>query len=102
MRDSTAMRAWRVHEAGEPEAVLRLEEVDPPVPGPGQVLVDVAVAALNFPDILLCRGTYQEKPALPFTPGVELSGTVAAVGDGVEGVAVGDRVLGAPAMGPGA
>lgn len=96
------MRAWRVHETGEPEAVLRLEDVDPPALSPGHVAVDVAACALNFPDILLCRGTYQEKPDLPFTPGVELSGTVVEIADGVEGLAVGDRVLGAPVMGPGA
>lgn len=85
------MRAWRVHELGEPEAVLRLDDVPEPAPGPGEVVVDVAAAALNFPDILLCRGEYQEKPALPFTPGVELAGTV----DGL-------RVLGTPTMGAGA
>jgi NADPH2:quinone reductase len=96
------MRAWRVHELGEPVDVLRLDDVEPPTPPPGHVIVDVAAAALNFPDILLCKGEYQEKPALPFTPGVEMAGTVVEVGEGVEGLAVGDRVLGAPAMGPGA
>lgn len=85
------MRAWRVHEHGEPEGVLRLDDVPEPEPGPGEVVVEVAAAALNFPDILLCRGQYQERPALPFTPGVELAGTVD-----------GKRVLGAPRMGAGA
>ncbi|HEV7888897.1 MAG TPA: NADPH:quinone oxidoreductase family protein [Acidimicrobiales bacterium] len=92
------MRAWRVHELGEPTDVLRLDEVEPPTPGPGEVAIDVAAAALNFPDVLLCRGEYQEKPALPFTPGVEVSGTVAAVGEGVKGLAPGDRVLAAPSF----
>ncbi|HVF75149.1 MAG TPA: NADPH:quinone oxidoreductase family protein [Acidimicrobiales bacterium] len=95
------MQAWRVHELGEPIDVLRLDEVDPPVPPPGHVVVEVAAAALNFPDILLCKGEYQEKPALPFTPGVEMAGTVVEVGEGVDGLAPGDRVLGAPTMGPG-
>ena len=90
------MRAWRVHELGEPEDVLRLDDVDPPTPGPGQVLIEVAAAALNFPDALLCRGQYQERPPLPFTPGLELAGRVLAVGEGVEGVAVGSRVAAMP------
>jgi NADPH2:quinone reductase len=83
------MRAWRLHELGEPEDVLKLEEVPEPEAGPGEVLIDVAAAALNFPDILLCRGQYQEKPALPFTPGVEVAGTV---------VGTGQRVLAAPSF----
>src|SRR5947208_2322704 len=95
------MRAWRVHELGEPEQVMRLDDIDPPSPGPGHVVVDVAAAALNFPDVLLCRGQYQEKPPLPFTPGVELAGTIVELGDGVEGLAVGDRVLGGPTFGNG-
>ena len=61
------MQAWRVHELGEPEAVLRLDEVEAPVPGPNEVAVDVAAASLNFPDVLMCRGEYQVKPPLPFT-----------------------------------
>ena len=65
------MRAWRVHELGEPDAVLRLDDVDDPVAGPGEVLVDVAAASLNFPDVLMCRGEYQVQPPPPFTPGSE-------------------------------
>ncbi|WP_438289840.1 NADPH:quinone oxidoreductase family protein [Streptomyces sp. HUAS TT7] len=68
------MQAWRVHENGEPGEVMRLEEVDRPVPGPGQVLVRVRAANINFPDALLCRGQYQIRPPLPFTPGVEICG----------------------------
>ena len=101
-RSVPAMRAWRVHELGDPTDVMRLEDVEPPTPGPGEVAVDVEAAALNFPDILLCQGKYQEKPPLPFTPGVELAGTVAALGEGVEGLSVGQRVLGGPKYGPGA
>ncbi|MBD0741954.1 NADPH:quinone oxidoreductase family protein [Streptomyces sp. CBMA152] len=68
------MQAWRVHENGEPGEVMRLEDVEPPTPGPGQVLLKVRAANINFPDALLCRGQYQIKPPLPFTPGVEICG----------------------------
>ena len=63
---------------------LRIETDWPePVAGPGEVLVDVKAAALNFPDVLMLRGLYQDKPPLPFIPGMELSGVVAALGTGV-------------------
>jgi NADPH2:quinone reductase len=68
------MQAWRVHENGEPSEVMRLEEADPPTPGEGQVLLRVRAANINFPDALLCRGQYQVRPPLPFTPGVEICG----------------------------
>ena len=87
------MRAWRVHSLGDPSEVMSLDEVDQPTPGPGQVLVQVRAAALNFPDVLMAMGTYQEKPPLPFTPGVELCGEI---------VETGQRVLGSPSGGPGA
>ncbi|AII09646.1 MULTISPECIES: NADPH:quinone oxidoreductase family protein [Rhodococcus] len=90
------MKAWRVHELGEPRTALQLEEVPDPTAGPGQVLVKVLAAPANFPDVLLCRGEYQIKPPLPFTPGVELCGEVVAAGDGVTRFAVGDRVIGNP------
>lgn len=95
------MRAWRVHELGEPADVLTLDDVPAPTPGAGEVLVDVAGVGLNFPDVLLCRGEYQIKPPLPFTPGAEIAGTVAAVGAGVTSLAVGERVLAIPKMGAG-
>ena len=60
------MRALRVHRHGEPVDALRLEEVPSPRPGPSQVTVRVAGAALGLPDILLTRGSYQLKPSLPF------------------------------------
>src|SRR5919107_4170342 len=87
------MRAWRVHELGDPSQVLSLDEVEQPTPGEGQVLVKVRAAALNFPDILMAQGLYQEKPPLPYTPGVELCGEV---------VETGQRVIGSPSGGPGA
>ncbi|WNM33436.1 NADPH:quinone oxidoreductase family protein [Streptomyces sp. Li-HN-5-11] len=68
------MQAWRVHENGEPSEVMRLEETEPPTPGEGQVLLRVRAANINFPDALLCRGQYQVRPPLPFTPGVEICG----------------------------
>ncbi|MFC9427057.1 MULTISPECIES: NADPH:quinone oxidoreductase family protein [unclassified Streptomyces] len=68
------MLAWRVHRNGEPAEVMRLEETELPVPGAGQVRLRVRAANINFPDALLCRGQYQVRPPLPFTPGVEICG----------------------------
>ena len=76
------MRAWRVHELGEPADVLRLDNVAPTEPGAGEVAIEVSACALNFPDVLLCRGEYQEKPPLPFTPGLELGGGVVGPASG--------------------
>jgi NADPH2:quinone reductase len=87
------MRAWRVHSLGDPAEVMTLDEVDQPTPGDGQVLVKILAAGLNFPDVLMAQGTYQERPPLPFTPGFELCGEV---------VGTGQRVLGSPSGGPGA
>jgi NADPH2:quinone reductase len=96
------MRAWRVHELGEPEDVLLLEDVETPRPGPGQVAIAVEAASLNFPDVLMCQGRYQIKPALPFTPGAEVSGTITELGEGVDGLQRGQRVLAVPLYGHGA
>ncbi|MFE7749598.1 NADPH:quinone oxidoreductase family protein [Streptomyces sp. NPDC057428] len=82
------MQAWRVHRNGEPSEVMELEETDRSVPGDGQVLIEVRAANINFPDALLCRGQYQVRPPLPFTPGVEVCGVT---GDG-------RRVLATPAL----
>jgi NADPH2:quinone reductase len=68
------MQAWQVHENGEPSEVMRLTDVAPPTPGDGQVLLRVRAANVNFPDALMCRGHYQVRPPLPFTPGVEICG----------------------------
>ncbi|WP_313354718.1 NADPH:quinone oxidoreductase family protein [Microbacterium sp.] len=92
------MRAHIVHELGGPE-VLSWDEVDDLVPGPGQVLVETRAAGVNFPDGLIVAGTYQTKPALPFTPGSEVAGVVAALGEGVTGLTVGTRVLAFTGMG---
>ena len=87
------MRAVLCHAFGPPES-LRLEDVDAPVPGPGEVLVDVHAAALNFPDVLMIEGKYQSQPPFPFAPGGELSGTVAALGEGVTDFQPGEAVFG--------
>ncbi|MFG2164502.1 NADPH:quinone oxidoreductase family protein [Micromonospora chersina] len=92
------MKAWRVTELGEPRDVLRLVDVPDPEPGPGQLVVRVLASPANFPDVLMCRGEYQVRPELPFTPGVELCGEVVALGAGVAGFAAGDRVLGGAAL----
>jgi NADPH2:quinone reductase len=88
------MKALRINSLGEPKDVLHVEEVAEPEAGPGQLVVRVLAAAVNFPDVLMCRGTYQVRPALPFTPGVELCGEVVALGPDATGFAVGDRVIG--------
>ncbi len=72
---------------------LRLAEVATPEPGPGEVLIDVAAAGINYADTLIVAGEYQEKPEPPFSPGMEVAGTVAAVGPEVRRVAPGERVL---------
>lgn len=92
------MRAWQVAELGEPAKVMRLVEVPAPEPGPRQLVVRVLASPANFPDALMCRGLYQVRPDLPFTPGVELCGEVVALGAEVEGFSIGDRVVGASTM----
>jgi len=92
------VRAWRVSELGQPRAAMRLVDVPEPVPGPRQVVVRVLASPANFPDVLMCRGEYQIRPDLPFTPGVELCGQVVRIGEGIDGFAPGDRVLGAAAL----
>jgi len=96
------VKAWQVSQYGEPQDVLELAEVPRPEPGPGQLLVRVLAAAANFPDALLCRGTYQVRPPLPFTPGVELCGEVVAAGPDVTGFSPGDRVMGGSVLPSGA
>ncbi|GAB3126363.1 NADPH:quinone oxidoreductase family protein [Tsukamurella serpentis] len=91
------MRAWQVHRLGEPGEVLRAADTPIPVPGPGQIVVRTLAAAANFPDVLMCRGRYQVKPDLPFTPGVELCGEVVTVGEGADH-ARGERILGGAAL----
>ncbi len=77
---------------GPPESLV-IEEVEPLQPGKGQVVLSVKACGVNFPDTLIIQGQYQFKPPMPFSPGGEVAGVVKAVGDGVEGVHIGDRVI---------
>jgi NADPH2:quinone reductase len=88
------VKAWQVSANGEPTDVMELVEVPRPEAGPGQLLVRVLAATANFPDFLMCLGTYQVRPPLPFCPGVELCGEVVEAGPGVDGFRAGDRVIG--------
>jgi NADPH2:quinone reductase len=92
------MRAVLCKEFGPPESLV-VEEVPDPQPGAGQVVVDVAAAGVNFPDVLVIQNKYQFKPSLPFTPGGEIAGTVTQLGDGVDKVAIGDRILASTGVG---
>jgi NADPH2:quinone reductase len=92
------MRALICNEFGGPD-LLTIEEREDPVPGAGQVLIDVHAAGVNFPDVLVIAGQYQVKTPLPFVPGNEASGIVSAVGDNVTRCAVGDSVIVMPSGG---
>jgi len=87
------MRAWQVHELGDPIDQLVRDEVEAPEPKPGGVVVASEAVGLAFPDVLQVRGEYQVKPPLPFVPGSETAGTVVAVGEGVDEGLVGRRVV---------
>ncbi|MBB5233944.1 NADPH:quinone oxidoreductase family protein [Deinococcus budaensis] len=86
------MRALTCTAFAEPEA-LTVQTLPDPTPGPGQVVLDVRAAGVNYPDALMVMGQYQVKPPLPFTPGAEAAGVIAAVGEGVQGLQVGQRVV---------
>lgn len=77
---------------GGPET-LQLADLPDPQPGPGQVLLRVSAAALNYADLIMIRGHYQTRPAFPFAPGLEAAGEVVACGAGVDGIAPGQRVM---------
>ena len=86
------MRAIVANAVGPPED-LTIEDLPDPAAGPGEALVDLKATAVNFPDLLVIEGKYQIIPPHPFVPGKEGAGTVAAVGAGVDGLSVGDRVM---------
>src|SRR5271169_4602389 len=85
-------RALQIVRHGEPEE-LALAEVRAPAPGVDEITIDVLAAGVNFPDLLVVRGTYQNLAPLPFSPGKEVAGIVSAVGANVSEFRVGDRVL---------
>ncbi len=72
---------------------LRLGELPSPVAEPGEVVIDVVAAGVNYPDVLIVQGKYQTKPVLPFVPGSEAAGRIAAIGEGVQGFEIGDQVI---------
>ena len=87
------MKAFLCKEFG-PVDSHTVEEIEDPVAGPGQVVVDIKATGISFPDVLIVQGLYQFKPPFPFSPGSEISGVVSSVGEGVTMHKVGDRVMG--------
>ena len=92
------VKALLSREPGGP-GTLELADVPDPSPGPGELLVRVRAAAINYPDVLIIEDKYQFKPPRPFAPGGEISGQVEAVGEGVQGWTVGDRLIAVPGWG---
>src|SRR5580765_3816266 len=86
------MRAVLCKAFGPPESLV-VEDVPSPTPGPGEVVIAVKAASVNFPDVLIIQDKYQVKPPLPFSPGSEVAGIVKAVGEGVTQAVPGDRVM---------
>ncbi len=86
------MKALLCKTHGLPDTLV-YEDAPDPVPGPGEVVIDMKAAGVNFPDVLIIQNKYQFKPELPFAPGAELAGVVSAVGEGVTNTKVGDRVI---------
>ncbi len=91
------VRIARIHALGEPESLV-IEDVEAPVPGPGQLLVEVSACAVNFADSLILQGKYQAKPELPFGPGAEICGRIIELGPEVSGFEAGQRVIGLPGI----
>ena len=86
------MKALLCKTHGLPDTLV-YEDAPDPTPGPGEVVIDMKAAGVNFPDVLIIQNKYQFKPELPFAPGAELAGVVSAVGEGVTNARVGDRVI---------
>lgn len=86
------MKAVRVHQTGDLDA-LALEDVTLPAPGEGELRIGVRACGINFADMLMVRGLYQEKPETPFTPGLEIAGEVLEAGPGLKTFRPGDRVV---------
>jgi NADPH2:quinone reductase len=92
------MRALVCRDYGSPDDLV-IEEMDDPVAAAGEIVVDIRAAGLNFPDVLVIAGQYQVRMPPPFIPGHEAAGIVASIGEGVEGYAIGDKVIVTPAGG---
>ena len=92
------MKAIVCRTYGPPEN-LALEEIDDPVAAENEAVVQIYSASLNFPDGLQIQGKYQFQPPMPFTPGSEVGGIITSVGTGIQGFAVGDRVMATPGIG---
>jgi NADPH:quinone reductase len=92
------MKAIVCKSYGPPENLL-LEEVDDPIAAEDEAIVQVYSASLNFPDGLQIQGKYQFQPPMPFTPGSEVGGIISSIGSGIQGFAVGDRVMATPGIG---
>ena len=86
------MKAVLCKQFGPPESLV-IEDLPSPTPGPGEVVVSVKAASVNFPDVLIIQNKYQAKPPLPFSPGSELAGVVKEIGAGVTSVKRGDKVI---------
>ncbi len=93
------MKALLCHTITDDLSGTGLADIDVPAPGPGEVLIRVRAASVNFPDILLCQGKYQLKLEPPFTPGMDMAGEIAALGEGVTGFTVGEAVCGGARFG---
>lgn len=89
---NSTMRALTCQEFDQPET-LTVQQKPDPVPGPGEVVIEVAAAGVNYPDALMVMGQYQVRPPLPFVPGAEAAGTVSAVGEGVTHLKPGQAVV---------
>jgi NADPH2:quinone reductase len=93
------MRALVCHTLSDDLSGVDVRDVPKPTPKPGEVLIKVAATSVNFPDILLTQGKYQLKLEPPFTPGMDISGIVEAIGDDIDGFKVGDAVCGGARFG---
>ena len=86
------MKALQCVELAGPEKLI-FSEIEDPKPGNGEVLIEIKAASVNFPDVLMIQGLYQNQPPMPFIPGAECSGVIIEIGEGVNSCAEGDRVF---------
>lgn len=93
------MRAFICSRISDDLSGVALGEAEAPRPGPGEALVRVRAAGVNFPDLLICQGKYQLKPATPFIPGMDIAGDVVALGEGADASTVGEAVVGGVRLG---